>query len=59
MLLNLLVAEKSGFQLADGAEQANLQEISERMTREAMANMEPVKEADETIAAGGSNGKQS
>jgi hypothetical protein len=58
MLLNLLVAEKSGFQLADVAEQANLQEISERMTREAMANLEPVKEAAEAVAAGGSNGKQ-
>jgi len=59
MLLNMLVAEKSGFQLADGAEQANLKEISDRMTRQAMANMEPVKEPAELIAAGGSNGKQS
>jgi len=29
------------------------------MTREAMANMEPAKEAAEEITAGGSNGKQS
>lgn len=58
MLLNLLIAEKSGFQLAEGAEQANLQAISDRMTREAMANMEPAKDAAEIVAAGGSNGKQ-
>ena len=58
MLLNLLIAEKSGFQLADGAEQANLQEISDSMTREAMANMEPAKETVEAATAGGSNGKQ-
>ncbi|HLJ11082.1 MAG TPA: SPFH domain-containing protein, partial [Planctomycetaceae bacterium] len=39
MLFNLLVAEKSGFQLADGVEPASLKEAAERMTREALESM--------------------
>ena len=58
MLLNLLVAEKSGFQPGDGAEQASLKEMADRMTREALLNMEPAKETIATVAAEGGNGKQ-
>jgi hypothetical protein len=61
MLLNLLVAEKSGFQLAGGAEQENLQEISDRMSRvtqEVLATMEHKNDVAEVVAAGGSNGQQ-
>jgi uncharacterized membrane protein YqiK len=36
LLLNLLVAEKSGFHTSDGAEPAGLKELSERITREAL-----------------------
>jgi uncharacterized membrane protein YqiK len=36
MLLNLLVAEKSGFHTANGDEPAALKEMSERITREAL-----------------------
>jgi uncharacterized membrane protein YqiK len=67
MLLNLLVAEKSGFQPGDGAEQASLKEMAERMTREALVNMEPgnmepvnleqSQEPTAAIAAEGGNGK--
>jgi hypothetical protein len=35
MLLNLLVAEKSGFLPADSSELASLKEMSERLAREA------------------------
>ncbi|MFN0050750.1 MAG: SPFH domain-containing protein [Planctomycetales bacterium] len=40
LLLNLLVAEKSGFHPAEDADQSELKEISQRMTREALASME-------------------
>ncbi|HEV3082501.1 MAG TPA: SPFH domain-containing protein [Gemmataceae bacterium] len=40
MLINLLVAEKSGFQLADQTELAGLKEFSERMVREAMESVQ-------------------
>src|SRR5262249_3716254 len=40
LLINLLVAEKSGFQLADNAGMASLQEFADRMTREAMESMQ-------------------
>jgi hypothetical protein len=36
LLLNLLVAEKSGFHAANGDEPAALKEMSERITREAL-----------------------
>jgi uncharacterized membrane protein YqiK len=58
MLLNLLVAEKSGFLPADGAEEESLKEISDRMTREALTNMEEHKEPAVALAADGANGKQ-
>jgi uncharacterized membrane protein YqiK len=40
MLLNLLVAEKSGFHPADAGEVAGLKEFSERMAREALESMQ-------------------
>jgi hypothetical protein len=58
LLLNLLVAEKSGFQLADGADQSSLKEIADRMTREALSTMEPVAEVSEPAVLTGANGKE-
>ena len=40
MLINLLVAEKSGFQPADAAGLGNLQDIADRLTKEAMESMQ-------------------
>jgi hypothetical protein len=40
MLINLLVAEKSGFQPSDTAGMSTLQEFADRMTREAMESMQ-------------------
>jgi uncharacterized membrane protein YqiK len=56
LLLSLLVAEKSGFQIADGAEPAGLKELSERITREALEALQkpnPEGTAAGTIAAAG------
>ena len=39
MLLNLLVAEKSGFQPVDAGEVSGLKEISERLTRDALESL--------------------
>jgi hypothetical protein len=39
MLLNLLVAEKSGFQPVDTDEMSGLKEISERLTRDALESL--------------------
>ncbi len=39
-LLSLLVAEKSGFDTPNGTEQAELRQIADRMTREALVTME-------------------
>jgi uncharacterized membrane protein YqiK len=39
MLLNLLVAEKSGFQPVDVGESSGLKEISERLTRDALESL--------------------
>ena len=58
MLLNLLVAEKSGFQPGDGVEQSALREMADRLTREALANMEQGIEPVAAIAAEGENGKK-
>jgi hypothetical protein len=58
MLLNLLVAEKSGFLPADGAEDESLKEVSDRMTREALTNMDEGKEPAVAVASEGANGKQ-
>jgi hypothetical protein len=41
LLLSLLVAEKSGFQLANSEEPAALKELTERMTREALETLRP------------------
>ena len=40
MLINLLVAEKSGFQPSDSAGMSTLQEFADRMTKEAMESMQ-------------------
>jgi hypothetical protein len=40
MLINLLVAEKSGFQFSNGEGVADLKEFAERMTRDAMASVQ-------------------
>src|SRR5205814_5386350 len=40
LLINLLVAEKSGFQLAENSGLGNLQEFADRMTRDAMDFMQ-------------------
>jgi uncharacterized membrane protein YqiK len=40
LLISLLVAEKSGFQMADTGAMAGLQEFADRMTREAMESMQ-------------------
>jgi hypothetical protein len=39
LLLNLLVAEKSGFSPVDDSSTASLQEFADRMTREALDSM--------------------
>jgi hypothetical protein len=39
MLISLLVAEKSGFQMGDTSGMAGLQEFADRMTKEAMESM--------------------
>ena len=50
MLLNLLVAEKSGFQPVDSGELAGLKELSERLTREAA---ESLRQAPAPVAVDG------
>jgi uncharacterized membrane protein YqiK len=44
LLINLLVAEKSGFQTAENGEAASLREFADRMAREAMQSMEQMPE---------------
>ena len=56
LLLNLLVAEKSGFSPVDDASTASLQEFADRMTREAMESMPKAVEIEELKAASDSNG---
>ena len=46
LLINLLVAEKSGFQLADSPEMATLREFTDRMTREAMESVQQATTAE-------------
>lgn len=46
LLLNLLVAEKSGFQLSDGADQQELRQIADRMTKDALTTMQQPAEAN-------------
>ncbi len=45
LLINLLVAEKSGFQLSDTNGLSGLKEFADRMTREAMESMQQVTTA--------------
>ena len=40
LLINLLVAEKSGFKPYETTEDGDLKEMVDRMTRQAMASME-------------------
>jgi len=46
LLLSLLVAEKSGFNLTENGSSAALQEFADRMTREAMESMPQAAEVD-------------
>jgi uncharacterized membrane protein YqiK len=46
LLLNLLVAEKSGFNPADSDASTTLQEFADRMTREAMESMPKAEEVE-------------
>jgi hypothetical protein len=59
-LLELLVAEKSGFQPCDDGSLGGLKEFAERMAREAMASVEqgsPLrKEVDVVVATKSANG---
>ncbi len=50
LLINLLVAEKSGFQPADGNGQAGLHEFAERFTRQAMESMQQAALAEPPAA---------
>jgi hypothetical protein len=40
VLLNLLIAEKSGFQLTDGPEQQQLRELADSLSRDAVRNLQ-------------------
>ena len=51
LLLNLLVAEKSGFDLNSAGADSTLQEFADRMTREAMESMPKAAEIDEMKVA--------
>src|SRR5207245_10281501 len=48
VLISLLVAEKSGFQLAESSGLATLQEFTERMSREAMESLQQAAMAPPT-----------
>jgi uncharacterized membrane protein YqiK len=50
LLINLLVAEKSGFQLSDTSGMASLQEFADRMTHEAMESMQQAATAAPPVA---------
>ena len=51
LLLNLLVAEKSGFSAIEGDGTASLQEFADRMTREAMESMPKAVEIEQLKTA--------
>jgi uncharacterized membrane protein YqiK len=53
LLISLMVAEKSGFQIGEATEQADLKELSERMTRLAMENLQAKNESTATTAGNG------
>ncbi|MFM7162471.1 MAG: SPFH domain-containing protein [Planctomycetaceae bacterium] len=60
MLLNLLIAEKSGFQLADGPEQQQLRELAERLQADALAHLQqPVTPTEPADAAPGPQARNS
>jgi uncharacterized membrane protein YqiK len=50
MLINLLVAEKSGFQPAEVSSLSGLQEFSDRMTKEAMESMQQAALASQPVS---------
>jgi uncharacterized membrane protein YqiK len=52
LLISLLVAEKSGFQLAESSGMSTLQEFTERMTKEAMESLQQAAMAAPTQASG-------
>jgi hypothetical protein len=52
-LINLLVAEKSGFSLGDTAEQARLKELADKLTEQALSAMQP----EESAMPGAQNGR--
>ncbi len=51
MLINLLVSEKSGFQMSDNADLGALKELADRMTKETLANMEQVGNAPGALSS--------
>src|SRR5262245_51431003 len=51
LLINLLVAEKSGFQLAEAPGMGGLQEFADRMTKEAMDSMQQAAMAGTPVGA--------
>ncbi len=57
LLINLLVAEKSGFALADAEGIATLREYADRMTKETLAGMQEPAEAEAPAALETKNGK--
>jgi uncharacterized membrane protein YqiK len=52
LLISLLVAEKSGFQLAESSGMSTLQEFTERMTKEAMESLQQAAMAAPAQASG-------
>ena len=56
MLLNLLVAEKSGFQPVDASEVSGLKEISERLTRDALESLRQASLAPPPESKAAANG---
>ncbi len=56
LLLNLLVAEKSGFQQVDAGEVSGLKEISERLTHDALESLRQASLAPPPESKPASNG---
>lgn len=50
LLINLLVAEKSGFQPADAGQLGSLQEFADKMTREALESVQQAAPLKESLA---------
>ena len=57
LLINLLVAEKSGFQMSDGEGLATLREYADRMTKETLTSMQQPETAAPPVALEVKNGK--